>query len=399
MFTGVIEGVGPRYCPSVEDKVVRFADKVSHSSSLARRPRHEWIYPNGISTSLPFDVQCEFVRTIRARTRSHHAARLRDRVRLLRSRDLKPTLETQHVARLFFADRSMARPATGAAAQDSLRGQCRAAAREREPWWPKAARRHRRADRRPITRGAPEPYRMFTSRAEYRHAARGQRRPAVDTGRSRAGIVDDARWRLFERARRGRCGSGGSSQRDSPWHRDRGPCRAVARCTAHARTARIRPLAKTRGRLRRADGADRRAAGRLADDERLAAQVPLQVDVQAKYSGYIERQTDEIERQRRHEETTLPAEIDYARPRAVARGAPAAPRASPGDDRHRVKDSGHHARGDLAVADPPEAPRPGAAGERHGPRGRRGSLSTSNVLVRAFLRTLPASNTRPFITR
>jgi tRNA uridine 5-carboxymethylaminomethyl modification enzyme len=216
------------------------------------------------------------------------------------------------------------------------------------------------------------------------------------------GIVDDARWRLFERKRA--AVDAEASRLKSAW------IRPGTEAAARAEPLLDAPLTREQRAfdlLRRpeVDYAELTALigapqGDWLDDERLAAQVPLQVDVQAKYSGYIERQADEIERQRRHEETTLPAEIDYALVRGLShevRQRP--PRASPGDDRHRVKDSGHHARGDLAVADPPEAPRPGAAGERHGPRGRRGSLSTSNVLVRAFLRTLPASNTRPFITR
>jgi tRNA uridine 5-carboxymethylaminomethyl modification enzyme len=195
-------------------------------------------------------------------------------------------------------------------------------AREREPWWPKRSEAYIGVlidDL--ITRGAPEPYRMFTSRAEYRLTLREDNADLRLTPAGRElGIVDDARWRLFERKRA--AVDAEASRLKSAWIR---PGTEIA---ARAEPLLDAPLTREQRAfdlLRRpeVDYAELTALigapqGDWLDDERLAVQVPLQVDVQAKYSGYIERQTDEIERQRRHEETTLPAEIDYALVRGLS---------------------------------------------------------------------------------
>jgi tRNA uridine 5-carboxymethylaminomethyl modification enzyme len=329
MFTGVIGGVGPRYCPSVEDKVVRFADKASHQIFIEPEglDTHE-VYPNGISTSLPFDVQYEFVRSIRGFERAHITRPgYAIEYDFFDPRDLRPTLETRHVGGLYFA--GQINGTTGyeeAAAQGILAGIN--AAREvqgREPWWPKRSEAYLGVlvdDL--ITQGAPEPYRMFTSRAEYRLSLREDNADLRLTPIGRElGLVDDERWRLFE------CKSVAV---DAELERLRGawvrPGTAAAACADALFGTPVTREQRGFELLRRpevsyhaltqligASGADWLA------DERLAVQVPLQVDVQAKYSGYIERQHEEIERQRRNEDTNLPAAIDYALVRGLSNEA------------------------------------------------------------------------------
>jgi tRNA uridine 5-carboxymethylaminomethyl modification enzyme len=317
MFTGLIEGIGPRYCPSVEDKVVRFADKHAHQIFVEPEglDTHE-IYPNGISTSLPFDVQLEFVRSI-AGFENAHITRPGYAIEydFFDPRDLKFSLESKFLQGLFFA--GQINGTTGyeeAAAQGLLAGvnAARLAAGS-DAWCPKRSEAYLGVlvdDL--ITRGAPEPYRMFTSRAEYRLSLREDNADLRLTAHGRElGLVDDSRWSFFERKR--------SAVADE--------LSRLAATVVHPADVDARLLEKLGAPLTRETHAlDLLRRPQLAyddiqsvasssaawrDEAGLSEQVKLQVDVQAKYSGYLKRQTEEIERQRRHEELRLPREIDY----------------------------------------------------------------------------------------
>jgi len=319
MFTGRIEGVGPRYCPSVEDKVVRFADKASHQIFVEPEGlTTNEVYPNGISTSLPFDVQYEFVRTIRG-FENAHLTRPGYAIEydFFDPQDLKPSLETRSLEGLFFA--GQINGTTGyeeAAAQGLVAGiNATLKCKGREAWLPKRSEAYIGVlidDL--VTRGTSEPYRMFTSRAEHRLLLREDNADLRLTPLARElGLVDDERWRLFEDKRRL---SELEFQRLSTT-RVR-PAEVSAEWTS--RVLNSVPLSRDysafdlllRPEVNYDDLLELIGAPDWSDvDDRLPSQVRAQIEVRAKYAGYIERQQDEIDRQQRNEDTRLPEDLDY----------------------------------------------------------------------------------------
>ncbi|MEB2314573.1 MAG: tRNA uridine-5-carboxymethylaminomethyl(34) synthesis enzyme MnmG [Xanthomonadaceae bacterium] len=313
LYTGVIEGTGVRYCPSIEDKVVRFAEKDSHQVFIEPEglTTHE-IYPNGVSTSLPFDVQLALVRSIRGFenaviTRPGYAIEYD----YFDPRGLRNSLETRAIAGLYFA--GQINGTTGyeeAAAQGLVAGiNAARATRGEAPWTP-------RRDEAYIgvliddltTNGVLEPYRMFTSRAEYRLQLREDNADLRLTERGRElGLVDDARWRHFSEKREAI--ERESSRLKALWA---APGNALGREVEETLGVAVSRETSAHDLLRRPEMDYARltrvaSIGPGVDDPRVAEQV----EVQAKYAGYLDRQAEEIERQRRSEETAIPPDFSY----------------------------------------------------------------------------------------
>jgi tRNA uridine 5-carboxymethylaminomethyl modification enzyme len=319
MFTGVIEGVGPRYCPSVEDKVVRFASRTSHQIFVEPEGlnTHE-VYPNGISTSLPYEVQCEFVHSIRGFERAHLTRPgYAIEYDYFDPRDLQPSLETSVLGGLYFA--GQINGTTGyeeAAAQGLIAGiNAALAVQGREAWTPGRGEAYLGVLIDDLTtRGTREPYRMFTSRAEHRLLLREDNADLRLTPRGRElGLVHDERWRLFESKRRASDAEVErlSSLRLRPQDVPAGWAERVLNGPLTRELCAFELLRRpgvSYEALLELTGAPPRDA---TADPRLAREVRAQVEVRAKYAGYLERQLDEIERARRNEETPLPRDLNY----------------------------------------------------------------------------------------
>ncbi len=321
MYTGVIEGVGPRYCPSIEDKIHRFASRNSHQIFLEPEglTTNEY-YPNGISTSLPFDVQWDLVRSIRG---LESAVIVRPGYAIeydfFDPRQLRHSLETRAIGGLYFA--GQINGTTGyeeAAAQGMLAGiNAGLAAKGKEPWIPKRSESYIGVlvdDL--ITRGVQEPYRMFTSRAEYRLSLREDNADMRLTGIGRAlGLVDDYRWEVF--CRKQEAVSRETSRLQDIWV---GPKHEVAGAVSQllgqdlsheCSLAEIlkRPGVTYEALVGIADGLW--SPGTLDQDLGLAQQISDQVEISVKYQGYIDRQAVEIARQEHNETFPLPEFLDY----------------------------------------------------------------------------------------
>ncbi len=313
LFTGVIEGVGPRYCPSIEDKITRFADKLSHQIFIEPEGLHTHeVYPNGISTSLPFDIQLALVQSIKGMENAHITRPgYAIEYDYFDPRGLKKSLETKAISGLFFA--GQINGTTGyeeAAAQGILAGINAAKhARDEETWCPRRDEAYLGVlvdDL--ITRGVTEPYRMFTSRAEYRLQLREDNADLrlTEIGR-KLGVVDDNRWAAFDNKREKIVQE--QERLKSIWVNPTLLPKADAERVLGKAIEREYPLYEL---LRRPDVnyaalLTLPGAGEGVQDPVIAEQV----EIQAKYQGYIDRQRDEILRQENYENTSLPSKMDY----------------------------------------------------------------------------------------
>lgn len=294
LYTGIIESVGPRYCPSIEDKITRFSEREAHQIFIEPEGLNtNEVYPNGISTSLSYQTQIDLVRSIKGFEKAH-ITRFGYAIEydFFDPQDLQYSLETKAIAGLFFAGQINGTTGYEEAAAQGLVAGTNAALKvqAKDPWWPRRDEAYIGVMLDDlITCGTKEPYRMFTSRAEYRLLLREDNADLrlTEIGRN-LGLVDDARWQAFEYKRE-----------------------AVALEKKRLQKI-IIGQTKALELLRRPEY----SYSKLTEDDRVCAHqvdpvVAEQVEIQMKYDGYIKRQLQEIEKQRRHENTKIPTEFDY----------------------------------------------------------------------------------------
>ncbi|KAE9622814.1 tRNA uridine-5-carboxymethylaminomethyl(34) synthesis enzyme MnmG [Aeromonas veronii] len=313
MYAGVIEGIGPRYCPSIEDKITRFADKTAHQIFVEPEglTTHE-LYPNGISTSLPFDVQVQIVRSVRG-FENAHITRPGYAIEydFFDPRDLKANMESKCIPNLFFAGQINGTTGYEEAAAQGLMAGLNAAlrAQDKDPWNPRRDQAYMGVMMDDLsTLGTREPYRMFTSRAEYRLLLREDNADIRLTAIGRElGLVDDERWSKFN-AKMEQVELERQRMR-STWIHPQHPSLEAVNSLVNTPLTREQSLEEllrrpevTYDALMAIEG-----VGPSVTDPAAAEQVEIQI----KYAGYIERQHDEVEKQLRNENTLLPLDLDY----------------------------------------------------------------------------------------
>jgi len=311
LYTGVIDGVGPRYCPSIEDKVVRFADKDKHQIFIEPEglDTHE-LYPNGISTSLPFDVQLDLVRSIDGFANAHITRPgYAIEYDYFNPQDLKYSLETQSIQGLFFAGQINGTTGYEEAAAQGLLAGTNAALRvqEKECWCPNRDEAYTGVlvdDL--ISMGTSEPYRMFTSRAEYRLLLREDNADLRLTEKGRElGLVTDDHWQSFCEKRE--AVEVERQRLKSTWVQPNSTQAVQLEAVVDKKLSREYSLYDL---LKRPE-IDHKIIASITPEIVVDEKVSEQVEIDVKYAGYIDRQQEEIERMRRHENTAIPAEFDY----------------------------------------------------------------------------------------
>jgi tRNA uridine 5-carboxymethylaminomethyl modification enzyme len=311
MFTGVIEGIGPRYCPSIEDKIVRFADKDSHQIFVEPEGLEtNELYPNGISTSLPFDVQLDLVRSISGFEKAHITRPgYAIEYDFFDPRDLKTSLENKHLPGLFFAGQINGTTGYEEAASQGLLAGVNAVllAREQESWCPGRDQAYLgvMVDDL-VTMGTKEPYRMFTSRAEHRLMLREDNADQRLTEKGRElGLVDDQRWQHY-------CEKRETLERETQRFKEswvQPGTKAAEKLNEYV----SRPISHEYSlfELLKRPELDYQKICELTETDKVEEGAGLQLEISAKYSGYIDRQTEEVARQKNQEHQILSPEFDY----------------------------------------------------------------------------------------